>query len=78
MSTFANIISQQSQVLHELELLRSAINTRLTAILASGDTQGAHEAAIVAKWLDDGTIPARHLVSRADGINRYLGGRRHD
>ena len=77
MTPFANIISRQADVLHELELLRSAINTKLSAILASGDIEGANEAAIVAKWLDDGTVPARHLLSRAEGIHRYLGGCRH-
>ena len=73
----ARITEGQASVLAELSLLRSTVNRRLTDILAEEDRQGAQEATIVAKWLDDGTVAARHLKSRAEGIARYLGGRTH-
>ena len=73
----ARIHQGQSNVLAELSLLRSSVNRRLTDILAEEDRQGAQEATIIAKWLDDGTVAARHLKSRAEGIARYLGGRTH-
>ena len=73
----ARIHHGQASVLNELAALRSTVNKRLSAILAEEDRQGAQEATIVAKWLDDGTVAARHLKSRAEGIARYLGGRTH-
>ncbi|NCA90451.1 MAG: hypothetical protein EOM92_16560 [Gammaproteobacteria bacterium] len=76
-SDLARIHAGQSAVLAELDALRSTVNQRLTAILAQEDRRGAEEANIVARWLDDGTIAARHLMSRAEGIARFLGGRTH-
>ena len=73
----ARIHHGQASVLNELAALRSTVNKRLSAILAAEDRTAASEAAIVARWLDDGTIAARHLKSRAEGIARYLGGRTH-
>lgn len=77
MTTYSDIISRQADVLHELELLRASINGKLTAILAQGDIKGAREAAIVAHWLSDDTVPAKRLTARAESICRFLGGRRH-
>mgnify|MGYP001765790393 CR=1 FL=1 len=76
-SDIARIYQGQSNVLAELSLLRSTINRRLSAILAQEDRQGAQEATVVAKWLDDGTVAARNLKARSFAIARFLGGRTH-
>lgn len=76
-SDLARIHAGQSAVLAELDALRSTVNQRLTAILAQEDRQGAQEATVVAKWLDDGTVAARNLKARSFAIARFLGGRTH-
>ncbi len=37
----------------------------------------SRQAAIVAHWLSDDTVPAKRLTARAESICRFLGGRRH-
>ena len=77
MSTYSTLIDRQAEVLHELALLRSSIHSKLTAILVREDRQSAAEAAIVCRWLDDDTVAAQRLKARAEGIRRFLEGRRH-
>ena len=64
-------------ILHTLPAVGFIIPDRDRHTMTTYSDIISRQAAIVAHWLSDDTVPAKRLTARAESICRFLGGRRH-